>query len=416
MTIAKSTNSADSILGGAGDDHLIGWLATNSGGYQGPVTDADTLDGAGGNDLLEGGDGADLLLGGTGMDVLFGGAGNDSLSGGSGGDGVIGADGDDTLLGGAGNDIVSDDVGNDLLYGGAGNDWLRVGDGVKQVYGGAGDDTFIAYGDVHGSYFDGGIGTNSLTLDLKGMNFHVNVSIADPNVLSGTVEGIRLLAISQLALFGGNFGDVITGGALEDNLGGNGGEDKLSGGGGNDRLSGGVWNDTLIGGFGNDTLYGGSFHDVLYGNVGDDLLVGGIGRDTIYGGVGRDTFFCQSLWVGRQENAVDVLTGGSGADRFIFAFRPSYQVTVADKITDFTSGEDRFLLDRAGIEGTPIAVLSEAGFAHGTAASEADDRIIYDAATGRIWFDPDGNGSAAAQLFAQLVPGTALAASDFGII
>jgi Ca2+-binding RTX toxin-like protein len=395
MTIIKSTNSADSILGGAGDDHLIGWLATNTGGDQGPATDADTLDGAGGNDVLEGGAGDDRLYGTSGNDSLYGGAENDALYGGTGRDELTGGSGDDTLLGGAGDDVLTDETGRDMVYGGAGND------------------NIMAFGDVHGSLFDGGIGANSLTLDLKGMNFHVNVSIADPNVLSGTVEGIRLLGITQIALFGGNFADVITGGALDDNIGGNGGEDWLSGGAGNDRLSGGVWNDTLIGGLGDDMIYGGTFHDVLYGNDGDDLLVGGIGRDTMYGGAGIDSFFCQSLTVGRQENSVDVLTGGAGADRFFFSFRPTYQVTVADKITDFTSGEDKFWLDRSGITSPTVDAFT---LARGTEATAASDRVIYDSATGRIWFDPDGRGSAKAQLFAELVPGTALEVSDFLIL
>ena len=48
-----------------------------------------------------------------------------------------------------------------------------------------------------------------------------------------------------------------------------------------------------------------------------------------------------------------------------------------------------------------------------SAAGDATDRIIYDAATGNIFYDPDGTGAAAATLFATVDPGTALTHADF---
>jgi len=71
-------NQRASILGGAGNDTLVG-------GFLG-----DTIDGGQGNDLLLGGtqvsDGADSLLGDDGDDVLIGYAGTDTLRGGTGAD------------------------------------------------------------------------------------------------------------------------------------------------------------------------------------------------------------------------------------------------------------------------------------------------------------------------------------------
>ena len=56
-------------------------------------------------------------------------------------------------------------------------------------------------------------------------------------------------------------------------------------------------------------------------------------------------------------------------------------------------------------------------FRSGTAAGDADDRIIYDSATGILYFDSDGSGAAAQILFAVLdnKPAT-LAATDFEVI
>ncbi len=42
--------------------------------------------------------------------------------------------------------------------------------------------------------------------------------------------------------------------------------------------------------------------------------------------------------------------------------------------------------------------------------------IIYDAATGRIYYDADGSGAGAQVLFAQVTAGLALTNADFSII
>jgi Ca2+-binding RTX toxin-like protein len=67
----------------------------------------------------------------------------------------------------------------------------------------------------------------------------------------------------------------------------------------------------------------------------------------------------------------------------------------------------------AGLSAGPLAA---ANFVLGTAAIDASDRIIYDAGTGGVWFDADGNGAGAAQLFALVTVGTAITAADFVIL
>ena len=47
---------------------------------------------------------------------------------------------------------------------------------------------------------------------------------------------------------------------------------------------------------------------------------------------------------------------------------------------------------------------------------DADDRILYDASTGKLYFDADGSGAGAAVQFAILSGSPALNASDFTVI
>jgi Ca2+-binding RTX toxin-like protein len=75
----------DTILGGAGDELLDGWLGN------------DRLNGAAGNDTLWGHTGNDSLLGGDGNDILNGGVGDDVLTPGLGNDQINGGDGTDIL-------------------------------------------------------------------------------------------------------------------------------------------------------------------------------------------------------------------------------------------------------------------------------------------------------------------------------
>ncbi|HEV2817908.1 MAG TPA: hypothetical protein VGW40_11895, partial [Allosphingosinicella sp.] len=63
-----------------------------------------------------------------------------------------------------------------------------------------------------------------------------------------------------------------------------------------------------------------------------------------------------------------------------------------------------------------FGAFSANAFVAGTAAQDADDRIVYDGATGQLFFDADGNGAGAQVLFATLQAGTALIASDFTVI
>ena len=57
--------------------------------------------------------------------------------------------------------------------------------------------------------------------------------------------------------------------------------------------------------------------------------------------------------------------------------------------------------------------LAAGAFHVGTSAGNADDRIVYDQATGKIFYDADGSGAGAAILFATVTAGTTLTSADF---
>ena len=110
----------------------------------------------------------------------------------------------------------------------------------------------------------------------------------------------------------------------------------------------------------------------------------------------------------------DVLQGLGGADTF--AFNTALGAGNVDTIADMVSGVDRISLDNSVFAGLPLGTLSAANFRQAPTAQDADDRIIYDAATGALYFDADGNGAGAAVQFATLTPFTPLTSNDFFVV
>ena len=138
------------------------------------------------------------------------------------------------------------------------------------------------------------------------------------------------------------------------------GNDAFLGKAGNDRFSGDGGNDLVMGGDGLDVLAGGNGIDILIGDLGDDQLDGGNGSDSLSGGIGIDALVGGS---GNDQlvggDGVDTLTGGLDRDQFIFSGNVFANGTPAlagqtgikvlgqpDIITDYTLGEDQFVLDK----------------------------------------------------------------------
>jgi Ca2+-binding RTX toxin-like protein len=146
----------------------------------------------------------------------------------------------------------------------------------------------------------------------------------------------------------------------------------------------------------------------IKGTSANNVLTGGSANDSIQGFGGND-------WIEGRAGA-DVLTGGSGRDAFVFNTKLSAATNV-DTITDFNVFADTIRLDNAVFTKlTQTGVLASKSFYKGVKAHDADDRIIYDSATGALSYDVDGTGASAAIKFTQLAKGLALTSNDFLVI
>ena len=117
--------------------------------------------------------------------------------------------------------------------------------------------------------------------------------------------------------------------------------------------------------------------------------------DVIIGGLGKDT-----------------LTGGTGADTFGFFF--ALGATNVDRITDFSVPQDTFKLDNSVF--TALGVSSKLAakmFYKGAHAHDGDDHIIYNPATGALFYDSNGSAAAGEVKFATLAHHLAMTAADF---
>lgn len=172
------------------------------------------------------------------------------------------------------------------------------------------------------------------------------------------------------------------------------------------RVVGASWTDIVTAGAfgragsGDDWLIGRGGNDWLSGGAGDDTIDGGSGRDALVGGTGHDA-----------------LTGGTGRDFFVFCDAPSARSV--DTIEDFRHDHDMIVLQRDDFpslnwgepRGSTFYFADNATMAH-----DASDRIVYNTANGKLYYDPDGRGGHAAVHFATLAGAPALDAGDFFIV
>ncbi len=422
LTIVESGGNSNGDSGGAGNDSLVGTEANDT--LEGNDGD-DTLQGGSGNDLLRGGTGSDILEGNDGDDTLNGEDDDDLLLGGAGFDFLDGGSGSDTINGNNGNDIIEDSDGRNILEGEDGNDTITGGADIDEVFGGNDED--VIAGNDGDDILNGGEDNDTL----EGGNGN--------DIIRGDGERDRLDGgTGNDTLLGGDGFDVLLGNDDNDFLDGEGGLDTLDGGIGNDTLHGGNGDDEIVGGVGNDlVLESGDFNftltnTTLIGRGTDSLseveavqlsaggsantidasatnlnttLEGGGNTDTILGGSGDDEI--------KGEVGNDLLTGNTGSDRFsYFALNQG-----GDTITDFTVGEDLIVISASGFGGGLIAgTLDESQFVVGTAASDSDDRFIYNANSDRLFYDSDGNGTNQQRAIASFTNGVVLSNEDIEVV
>jgi Ca2+-binding RTX toxin-like protein len=438
------------------------------------ATSAVQVNATAGDDVLSGSDFADTLTGANGNDTLDGESGIDTMIGGAGND-TYQTDGTDTLIetltGAAGGiDTVCSSISFDLkgsarLHGdfenltlngfgasnGFGNDFdnVLIGSGYDNVLngragadfmrGGSGNDTFVVdnVGDVVQEIDWRNDGTDTVRSS-------INFDLSDTVKAIGYIENVVLLGIDSLNATGnvldnrltGNSGNnVLTGNGGNDLLVGHDGDDVLIGGNGNDRLTGGNGADSMDGGAGIDRadysdatagvtadlrvaanntrsatgdtyisiedLSGSDFNDNLRGDNGGNTIWGLGGDDKIYGYAGNDK-----------------LIGGGGNDQFFFNTALNATTNV-DRITDFDVGADTIVLRQtifSAILGTGTLTAAQFSDNNAGTAQDADDRIVYEADTGKLFFDSNGNAAGGSVQFAALSTGVALTNASFSIL
>ena len=265
--------------------------------------------------------------------------------------------GDDTINGSNSNDYLIGYSGLDTINGNAGNDTLKGQGGNDTLSGGGGND--ILDGGSGADLMNGGLGDDIFIVqggDTVVEGAAGGTDLVRSSVTYGLGANVENLELEGIAAING------TGNALANSLIGNDAANTLTGEGGNDELRGAGGNDTLLGGRGNDSL-----------------------------------------------------RGGAGLDNFVMSTALDAATNV-DTIVDFSVADDTIQLASSIFTQLAPGALAAANFYAGSSAHDADDRIIYDSATGNIYYDSDGNGANAQVLFAQVGPGTALTNVDFMVI
>jgi Ca2+-binding RTX toxin-like protein len=270
------------------------------------------------------------------------------------------------------------------------------------MQGGAGDDTYLVDDAGDNVAENPGEGTDTV---------RSSVSF----VLTANIENLTLTGTGNLNGTGNELDNIIVGNAVANTLSGGAGDDSIDGGAGADAMSGQAGDDAyvvdnsgdtvteglnagsdtvtssigytlganlenlILAGTGNLNGTGNALDNTLTGNAGNNSLNGSAGADTLSGGAGNDS-----------------LAGGTGADRFYFNTAPG--AANLETIVDFLPGEDLLVLNPEvfAAVGSVGGRLDPSTFRSGpgvTAAIDANDHVMYNSATGALYYDADASGT-----------------------
>jgi Ca2+-binding RTX toxin-like protein len=389
--------------------------------------------------------------------TLFGNAGANRLIGGGGADYMVGFGGDDDYYVDMLSDVVVEAAGQgrDVVYASAsyalaagssvevlstaalgdttainltGNELVNVlygNAGANRLIGGGGADYMVGFGGDDDYYVDA---AGDAVIEAAGQGRDVVYASVSYVLAAGTsievLSTIGLAETTAINLTGNELSNTITGNAGANVLNGGGGVDYMAGLGGDDDYYVDNASDVVAenAGGGRDVVYTSTSYTLAAGSSVEILSTIGLLATTPINLTGNE------LGNGLFGNAgANVLNGGGGADYLVgFGGADSYAFTTAlgggnvDVIIDYsgvgTDGDDRILLDDAVFTGMALGALDPNAFVAGSAALDADDRIIYDASTGALYFDADGSGAGAKVQFATLDGSPALTAGDFFVI
>jgi hypothetical protein len=320
---------------------------------------------------------------------------------------------------GANNDVLAEIHQSVRLSTGDGADDVIVGyELVDEMHGGNGNDTLE--GRAGADILDGGSGTDAASYN-KAVS-GVTASLSDATKNTGEAAGDMYVSIENLS--GSAFADTLFGDAGDNVINGRQNADQMIGGAGNDRyyvdnsadviveksnegtadrvytaanysLKAGVGIETLsttnAAGTTALKLAGNSYANTVVGNAGDNFINGAAGADTLTGGAGKDTFM----------------------------FNTALGSPNVDTITDFNVADDTIRLENGiftAIAGT--GTLTAAQFVKNATglAEDANDRIIYETDTGKLFYDANGSASGGRLHFATLEKNLGLTAGDFFIV
>jgi serralysin len=382
-----------------------------------------TIGGNSGNNTLDGGLGADKMSGGGGNDIyVVDDAGDQAIeTAGAGTDTVqssvsftLGANVENlTLTGSAAINGTGNTLAN-VINGNSGDNILNGGAGADIMTGGAGKDTYVV--DNAGDSIVETAGADSDT---------VTASVSYTLTAGAAIETLRTTSDNGTGAIN------LTGNALAQEIIGNAGANALKdGAGAGDVLRGLDGNDNYLIYSAATTIVEGSTQGAMDRALvnADYTLASGVFVEWLATtrGAGTSSFDLTGNEIAQQvvgnaganridgKGGGDTLTGLAGKDMFVFS--SALGLDNVDTITDFSTVDDRIELENGVFTVlTATGVLAASAFRANTTglSGDADDRVIYESDTGKLFYDADGTGVTAGIHFATLTVGLNLSYADF---